>query len=80
LQSPAVITGLAVLFFILALNLSGVFEFTGAGPLVSGGLVGAQSIRQRRAVRHPRGHHRVAVHRGRSWGRQWDSRSRNRRC
>jgi thiol:disulfide interchange protein DsbD len=27
LQSPAVITGLAILFFLLALNLSGVFEF-----------------------------------------------------
>ena len=37
LQSPAVVTGLAVLFFILALNLSGVFEFRallpGAGEL-----------------------------------------------
>ena len=37
LQSPAVVTGLAVLFFVLALNLSGVFEFgtllPGAGGL-----------------------------------------------
>jgi thiol:disulfide interchange protein DsbD len=36
LQSPAVVTALAVLFFVLALNLSGVFEFgapwTGTGP------------------------------------------------
>ncbi len=35
LQSPAVITALAALFFILALNLSGVFEF---GQLVPSGL------------------------------------------
>ena len=33
LQSPAVVTGLAVLFFVLALNLSGVFEF---GSLLPG--------------------------------------------
>jgi thiol:disulfide interchange protein/DsbC/DsbD-like thiol-disulfide interchange protein len=32
LQSPAVVTGLAVLFFVLALNLSGVFEFSSLMP------------------------------------------------
>ena len=32
LQSPAVVTGLAVLFFVLALNLSGVFEFASLMP------------------------------------------------
>ncbi len=37
LQSPAVVTGLAVLFFLLALNLSGVFEF---GMLVPSGAAG----------------------------------------
>ncbi len=35
LQSPAVVTALAILFFVLALNLSGVFEF---GQLVPAGL------------------------------------------
>ena len=35
LQSPAVVTSLAILFFVMALNLSGVFEF---GGLVPGGL------------------------------------------
>jgi thiol:disulfide interchange protein DsbD len=37
LQSPAVVTALAVLFFVLALNLSGVFEF---GQFVSSDLAG----------------------------------------
>jgi len=37
LQSPAVVTGLAALFFVLALNLSGVFEF---GQLVPSGVAG----------------------------------------
>lgn len=37
LQSPAVVTGLAVLFFLLALNLSGVFEF---GMLAPSGIAG----------------------------------------
>jgi thiol:disulfide interchange protein DsbD len=32
LQSPAVVTALAVLFFVLALNLSGVFEFSHLAP------------------------------------------------
>jgi len=32
LQSPAVVTGLAILFFVLALNLSGVFEFGQLAP------------------------------------------------
>ena len=36
LQSPAVVTALAMLFFVLALNLSGVFEF---GMLLPSGLV-----------------------------------------
>ncbi|HEX6794758.1 MAG TPA: protein-disulfide reductase DsbD domain-containing protein [Casimicrobiaceae bacterium] len=35
LQSPAVVTSLAILFFVMALNLSGVFEF---GALVPSGL------------------------------------------
>jgi thiol:disulfide interchange protein DsbD len=35
LQSPAVVTALAILFFVLALNLSGVFEF---GQLVPAGV------------------------------------------
>ncbi|HSC23737.1 MAG TPA: thioredoxin family protein [Casimicrobiaceae bacterium] len=35
LQSPAVVASLAILFFVMALNLSGVFEF---GALVPGGL------------------------------------------
>jgi thiol:disulfide interchange protein/DsbC/DsbD-like thiol-disulfide interchange protein len=37
LQSPAVVTGLAVLFFILALNLSGVFEFATLVPSAAAG-------------------------------------------
>jgi thiol:disulfide interchange protein DsbD len=37
LQSPAVVTALAMLFFVLALNLSGVFEF---GQLVPSGVAG----------------------------------------
>ena len=36
LQSPGVITGLAVLFFVLALNLSGLFEFTALFPGATG--------------------------------------------
>jgi len=32
LQSPGVVTALAILFFVLALNLSGVFEFTQLAP------------------------------------------------
>lgn len=32
LQSPAMVTGLALLFFVLALNLSGAFEFSGLVP------------------------------------------------
>jgi len=32
LQSPAVVSALAILFFVLALNLSGVFEFTQLAP------------------------------------------------
>ena len=36
LQSPAVVTALAVLFFVLALNLSGVFEFGSLLPGVGG--------------------------------------------
>ena len=36
LQSPAVVTGLAVLFFVLALNLSGVFEFGSLLPGAAG--------------------------------------------
>ena len=38
LQSPAVVTALAVLFFVLALNLSGVFEFGVARAVGSGRL------------------------------------------
>ena len=37
LQSPAVVTGLALLFFILALNLSGVFEFAAFVPSSAAG-------------------------------------------
>ena len=37
LQSPPVVIGLAVLFFVLALNLSGVFEFTSLVPSSAGG-------------------------------------------
>jgi thiol:disulfide interchange protein DsbD len=37
LQSPAVVTALAILFFVLALNLSGVFEF---GQFVPSGVAG----------------------------------------
>jgi thiol:disulfide interchange protein/DsbC/DsbD-like thiol-disulfide interchange protein len=37
LQSPTVVTGLALLFFVLALNLSGVFEF---GQLAPSGVAG----------------------------------------
>ena len=36
LQSPPVVIGLAVLFFVLALNLSGVFEFTSLVPSSAG--------------------------------------------
>ena len=37
LQSPAVVVGLAILFFALALNLSGVFEFTSLVPSSAAG-------------------------------------------
>jgi thiol:disulfide interchange protein DsbD len=37
LQSPAVVTSLAILFFVLALNLSGVFEFATLVPSSAGG-------------------------------------------
>ena len=37
LQSPAVVAGLAVLFFVLALNLSGVFEFAMFAPQAAAG-------------------------------------------
>jgi thiol:disulfide interchange protein DsbD len=37
LQSPAVVTALAVLFFMFALNLSGVFEFASLVPASAGG-------------------------------------------
>jgi thiol:disulfide interchange protein DsbD len=37
LQSPAVVTGLAVLFFVLALNLSGAFEFASLVPSSAAG-------------------------------------------
>jgi thiol:disulfide interchange protein DsbD len=37
LQSPSVVTGLAVLFFVLALNLSGVFEFASLVPSSAAG-------------------------------------------
>ena len=37
LQSPAVVSALAILFFVLALNLSGVFEF---GQLAPSGVTG----------------------------------------
>ena len=36
LQSPAMVTGLALLFFVLALNLSGAFEFSGLVPSSAG--------------------------------------------
>jgi thiol:disulfide interchange protein len=36
LQSPAVVSALAVLFFVLALNLSGVFEFVSVAPSAAG--------------------------------------------
>ncbi|MFO1397893.1 MAG: protein-disulfide reductase DsbD family protein [Burkholderiales bacterium] len=36
LQSPAMVTGLALLFFVLALNLSGAFEFSGLVPSAAG--------------------------------------------
>jgi len=45
LQSPAVVTALAMLFFVLALNLSGVFEF---GQLAPSGVAGWSS--QNRAL------------------------------
>jgi thiol:disulfide interchange protein DsbD len=41
LQSPAVVTALAVLFFLLALNLSGVFEF---GMLAPSGVAGSTVV------------------------------------
>ena len=37
LQSPAVVTALAILFFVLALNLSGAFEFTSLAPSSAAG-------------------------------------------
>ena len=37
LQSPAVVTGLALLFFVLALNMSGAFEFTSLVPSEAAG-------------------------------------------
>ena len=37
LQSPAMVTSLALLFFVLALNLSGAFEFTALVPSAAGG-------------------------------------------
>ena len=63
LQSPAVVTSLALLFFVLALNLSGVFEFATLVPSSAAGWTRAQPVRECRAVRRARGRHRVAVHR-----------------
>jgi thiol:disulfide interchange protein DsbD len=63
LQSPAVVTALAILFFVLALNLSGVFEF---GQLVPAGrcrLVVAEPHDRRIRFGGAGGGHRLALHR-----------------
>ena len=62
LQSPAVVTALAALFFVIALNLSGVFEF---GQIAPSGI--AEFTAKNRTVdalrlRRPRGAHRIALH------------------
>ena len=45
LQSPAVVDGLALLFFVLALNLSGVFEFATLVPSSAAGWTAQQPVR-----------------------------------
>ena len=80
LQSPAVVTGLALLFFILALNLSGVFEFRRRSSLRRrpAGRRATNTPTRRSPAFSPSSSRRRA--RRRSWGRRWDSRSRSRRC
>ena len=63
LQSPAMVTALALLFFVLALNLSGVFEFTALVPSSAGDWNAEEPLRQRRPVGRARGGDRFAVHR-----------------
>ena len=79
LQSPAVVTRLALLFFVLALNLSGVFEFATLVPSSAAGWTAHNQYANAFAVRRARGRHRLARARRRSWARRWASRSRSRR-
>ena len=62
LQSPAVVSALAILFFVLALNLSGVFEFGQLAPSGVDRLDGEEPHARRVRLRHPRRRRRVAVH------------------
>jgi hypothetical protein len=63
LQSPAVVSALAILFFVLALNLSGVFEFGQLAPSGVDQLDRENSHARRLRLRRPRRRRRVAVHR-----------------
>ena len=63
LQSPAVVTGLALLFFALALNLSGVFEFGMLAPQGVANWSSRNRTRRRLRLRRAGGRRRVAVHR-----------------
>ena len=62
LQSPAVVTALAVLFFVLALNLSGVFEFGQLAPSSVAEWSSAEPDARRVRLGRARRRHRVAVH------------------
>ena len=80
LQSPAVVTALAILFFVLALNLSGVFEFATLVPSSAAGWTRTQPVRQRLAC--PASSRWSSRRRARrpSWARRWVLRSRSRRA
>ena len=62
LQSPAVVTALALLFFVLALNLSGVFEFGQLAPSGVGRLDGEKPRARCVRVGGAGGDRRLAVH------------------
>ena len=61
LQSPAVVAALAILFFVLALNLVRRVRGAPAAAVATGELERQESLRERCAVRRARGRHRVAV-------------------
>jgi thiol:disulfide interchange protein DsbD len=61
LQSPSVVTALAILFFVLALNLSGVFEFGQLAPQAAG-VVEQEPNRGCVRLGRPRRRHRLTLH------------------